>query len=111
MPDRHDHHNHTTTEDEALLAGARRLLRGLQRHPVALGFLAVVAAAALFRMGVFVGETVYVAFNGDDMMAAVYGATFVTALVVLIAAGVWLDGRKRTRDTNTGPANHDQPQP
>jgi hypothetical protein len=109
-------HRHTETsntgtssssEDEAFLAAARRLPERL-RHPFVIGFLAVAAAALLFRLGIAVGETVYLAFEGDGTTAAAFGGTFVTILVGLIGLGAWLDRRQRTRSAEVGPLTAEQ---
>jgi hypothetical protein len=108
MPDSNDRHGQTSTEDDAFIAGARRLGETLKGHPFVLGFLAIFAAAAIFLLGVRVGEIAYLAFDGEGMMAIVFGATFVTVLVVIIGIGVVLDRRQRTRDTATGPLTDEQ---
>lgn len=98
----------TRTEDEAFLASARRLRDTLKRHPFALGFLAVFAAAILFLLSFRIGAIAYRAFDGDGTMAAIFGGTLVTVLVAIIAIGVWLDRRQRARDAPTGPLTDDQ---
>jgi hypothetical protein len=108
MPESTDRQTDTSDEDEAFLTAARRLHDRLMRHPFAIGFLAILAAAAIFLLGIRVGEATYLAFDGEGMMAAVFGATFVTVLVALIGVGVWLDRRQRTRDAATGPLTHEQ---
>lgn len=108
MPDRNDRQPHTTVEDEAFIAGARSMGETLKRHPFGLGFLAIFAAAAIFVLGVRAGEITYRTFDGDGMMAAVFGATFVTVLVVIIGIGVWLDRRQRARDATTGSLTGEQ---
>lgn len=86
MPESNDRHGQTSTEAEGSIAGARTPGETLRGHPFALGFLAVFAAAAIFLLGVRVGEAAYLAFDGEGMMAAVFGATFVTVLVVIIGS-------------------------
>lgn len=107
-------HRHTETsgtssssEDEAFLAAARRLPERLP-HPFVIGFLAVAAAALLFRLGIAVGETVYLAFEGDGTSAAAFGGTFVTILVGLIGLGAWLDRRQSARAAEVGPLTAEQ---
>lgn len=82
----------TTDEDQAFVAGARRL-RGILQHPFILGFFAVIAAAVIFRLGIFAGEAVYLAFDGNGLRAAVFGGSLVTTVLAVIAIGVWLDRR------------------
>ena len=108
MPESNDRHGQTSTEDDAFIAAARRLGETLKGHPFVLGFLAIFVAAAIFLLGVRIGEIVYLAFDGEGMMAAVFGATFVTALVVIIGIGVVLDRRQRTRDAATGSLTDEQ---
>lgn len=102
MTERQHRHTETSSEDEAFLAAARRLPEAL-RHPFVIGFLAVAAAALLFRLGIAAGETVYGAFEGDGTTAAAFGGTFVTILVGLIGLGAWLDRRQRSRLAEVGP--------
>jgi hypothetical protein len=98
----HQHHLHSTddtdtsTEDAAFLAGVRRAAAGLRRHPFALGFLTIVAAAILFRMGIAAGEALYLAFEGDTTTAAAFGGTVITVLVAIIVIGVVADRRRAT---------------
>lgn len=108
MPDSHDRHGQISTEDDAFIAAARRLGETLKGHPFALGFLAIFVAAAIFLLGVRVGEVAYLAFDGEGMMAAAFGATFVTVLVAIIGFGVVLDRRRRTRDAATGSLTDEQ---
>lgn len=108
MPESNDRHGQTSTEDEAFIAAARRLVETLKGHPFVLGFLAILGAAAIFLLGVRIGEIVYLAFDGEGMMAAVFGATFVTVLVAIIGIGVILDRRQRARDAATGPLTDQQ---
>jgi hypothetical protein len=96
-----DRQTETAPEDEAFLAAARRTADRLRRQPFVLGLLAVLAAALLFLLGIRVGETIYRAFDGDGMMAVAFGATLVTGLVGIIAAGVRLDRRRRRRGADT----------
>ena len=59
-----------------------------------LGFLAVVAAALLFRFGITIGEAVSLAFEGDDATAAAFVGAIITIVVALIGVGVWFDRRR-----------------
>lgn len=108
MPGDNHQDAQTSTEDQALIAEARRLGERLKRHPFAIGFLAVLAAAAIFLLGVRMGETVYLTFAGDGTMAVVFGATLATILVAIIGIGALLDRRQRNRDAATGPLTDDQ---
>jgi len=97
-----DHRSSTTTEDEASSTQPRTISH-LPNRPFVLGFLAVALAAVLFLFGIRVGEAVYLAFDGDDAMAAIFGGTFIAILVIIITLGVILDRRRRARDTKAGP--------
>lgn len=110
MPDRDDRETHTTIEDEAFLAAAGRLRDRLVRHPFALGFVAIFAAAGIFLLGVRIGEAAYLAFDGEGTMAAIFSGTFVTVLAAIIGIGAWLDRRQRTRDAAAGPLTDEQRQ-
>jgi len=93
--------------DAASRAGARRL-RTVLAHPFMVGFLAVLAAAALFRTGIVIGETTYLAVEGNVLLAIGLGATLVTAVVAIIATGVWLDRRRRLRDADPHTSDADR---
>ncbi len=103
MPNHPGPQSHTSTEDEAFLAGARRFRERLSRHPFALGVVAVLAAALLFLLGVRTGEILYLAFDGDTLMPVVFGGTFTLILLVIVAIGALLDRRRHTRDANARP--------
>lgn len=103
----HQRQADTTPEDEAFLAGARRL-GSVFDHPFAIGFLAIAGAALLFRLGISIGASVQSAFEGEGAMAAAFGGTFVTILVAIIALGALLDRRQRTRDAQAGPLSDEQ---
>jgi uncharacterized membrane protein len=100
-----EHHS----EQETIIRYLERLPAGL-RHPLAIGLLAIVAAAALWRMGYVIGGAAHDAFDGEGLMAAAFGATLVTVLVVIIAVGVLLDRRQRTRDADAAPLTDTQHQ-
>jgi len=102
MTERQHRHTETSSEDEAVLAAARRLPEQL-KHPFVIGFLAVAAAALLFRLGIAACEAVYLAFEGDGAVAAALGGTFITILLGLIGLGAWLDRRQRTRTSTAAP--------
>lgn len=91
---------HTTPDDESFRSGARSP-DGMLRQPFVIGFLAVAGAAIIFLLGIRVGEAAYLAFDGEGMMAATFGATFLAVLVTIIAVGVLLDRRQRTREANS----------
>ena len=95
------------TEQEAITRAIDHLPAGL-RHPLVIGVMAVAAAAALWLMGFVIGEAAYGAFDGEGLMAATFGATLVAVLVAIIAIGVVLDRRQRSRDTNAGPLTDSQ---
>lgn len=89
-------------EDAVLLTGARRL-RAIQRHPFVMGTLVVFAAALLFRMGIFVGETVYLAVDGDGdgLLAATFGGGLLIGVVAVVLIGAAIDRRRRRRGGHT----------
>lgn len=76
---------------------ARRLLR----HPISIGFLVVVGAAALWWMGYIAGETLYLATDGDGVSIAMMAGIVILVPVLLIGGGVWLDRRRRNRSDDT----------
>ena len=108
MTEPHDHEHHTTAGDEALPAGARRLRDNVLRHPAGIGLFTIAAALALFQIGVLVGRVGRVAFDGEGMMAAVFGATFVAVLLATGAIGVILDRRQRAHDADAAPLSDAQ---
>ena len=109
MTDRDDQPEHTASEDQALIDAVRRLWDTISAYPAATPFLVALGLAILFLLGARIGQMVYSVFDGDGMAAASFGAILVTALGAIVSIGVWLDRRKRTRDTDPGPATHDQP--
>ena len=96
MIDRHEQQTDTTDEDQVFIDGARQVQQLLE-HPFAVGFLAVVGAAIIFRLSYFIGETVYHAFDGDDR-GAMFGLIVATGLVALAAILAWFGRHRQTRD-------------
>lgn len=76
---------------------ARRRLR----HPLSIGFLVVVGAAALWWMGYIAGETLYLATDGDGVSIAMIAGIVIVVPVLLIGGGVWLDRWRRNRSDDT----------
>lgn len=90
----------THVEDDAAPDTGRGLATIL-RHPLTIGVITLIAAVVLFRFGVYIGGVVYRASDGDGMMAAVFGATIVLAIVIMIAVAVRFDRRRRARGDTT----------
>jgi hypothetical protein len=108
MTDHQHRHPEPATEDEVFLAEVGPSLRTALRNPFVLGFLAVAAAALLFRFGITIGEVVYLAFEGDGATAAAFGGTFIAILIALVAIGAWLDRRRGTRSRAATPLTTEQ---
>ena len=51
---------------------------------------------------------VYLAIDGEGLIAAAFGATFIAVLAIILAVGVVLDRRRRTRDASAGPLTDTQ---
>jgi hypothetical protein len=94
MTDHRHRRSEPATEDEAFLAEVGPSLRTALRNPFVLGFLAVAAAALLFRSGIAVGEAASLAFDGDAATAAAFVGAIITIVVALIGVGVWFDRRR-----------------
>ncbi len=109
MTDRDDRPEHTTPEDQALIGALRRLWDAISAYPAAMPVLVALGLAILFLLGTRIGQMAYTIFDGDGMAAATFGAILVTFLGAIVSAGVWLDRRKRTRDTDPGTATDNQP--
>jgi hypothetical protein len=109
MPDHHAHQTDTSAADRAFLDGLARF-HPVLRNPFIVGFLAVAAAALLFRAGILVGEAAFLAFEGDGPTTAVFGATLVALVAAVVAAGAWLDGRRRSRDRRIAQPGMKDPQ-
>jgi len=110
MTDQHDHHDHTTSADQAFIDGVRRLQDRISGNPPAIAAVGIVAAVILFWLGTRVGQVAYDIFGDDAQSAITFGVILVTFFGAVIGLGVWLDRRKRTRDSQNGQVADDQPE-
>ena len=110
MTEQHERPSYTTPEDAALIDGARRLYAKISAIPGAKAVLIAAALLILFLLSAGAGQVVGEVFDGDGRSAAIFGVIFATVLGSIIGVGVWLDRRKRTRDSQTGQAEDDPSQ-